>query len=99
LQKNRDNHSLEELGRKIDKAKRKLASDEAEKQTSAPGAIHVGIDLLAGVIGGSFFGYYIDKWLGTLPFFFITCFFLGIAGAVRNIIRTVRNANNEDNEK
>jgi ATP synthase protein I len=87
--------SLEELGRKIEKAKQEAAEPEAEKSTSGK-ALEVGIDLVAGVIGGSFIGYYLDKWLGTKGVFFIICFFLGIAGAVRNILRSIKAAEKSD---
>lgn len=91
MPENKDNSSLTELGERINQAKLKsLGKEEGEK---TPGAMHVSIDLIAGVLGGSFIGFYLDKWLDTLPFFFITCFFLGIAGAVRNIIRTIGNLN------
>jgi F0F1-type ATP synthase assembly protein I len=48
------------------------------------------------VIVGSVAGYYIDKWLGTLPIFFIICFFLGVAGSALNIYRSVQRDNNKD---
>ena len=83
---------LKELGKKIEQAKQESLAGNTEENVG-PGAMNVSIDLLAGVLGGSFIGYYLDKWLGTMPVFFITCFFLGIAGAVRNILRSIRNAN------
>jgi ATP synthase protein I len=86
--------SLKKLGEKIKQAQHESAGKGATN--SAPGAMHVSVDLLAGVLGGSFIGYYLDKWLGTMPVFFIICFFLGIAGAVRNILRSIRNADKED---
>lgn len=99
MPENNTNPSPKELGERIDKAKKKALGYDGkeERSVSSPGAMHVSIDLLAGVIGGSFVGYYLDKWLGTLPLFFITCFFLGIAGAVRNIMKSIRNAEKLDN--
>jgi len=91
--------SLKELGEKIKKAKKSSLGSEKANSASGPGATHVSIDLLAGVIGGSFIGYYLDKWLGTSPMFFIGCFFLGIAGAVRNIIREIKNSDKNGAEK
>lgn len=86
--------SLDELGKKIELAKKNSLPEE--KETSGPGAMSIGIELLAGVVAGSFIGYHLDKWLETKPIFFLLCFFLGIAGAVRNIIRTVKNTNSLD---
>jgi len=88
---------LKELGRKIEQAKKELHKDDVGSR--APSAMHISVDLLGGVLGGSLIGYYLDKWLGTLPVFFITCFFLGIAGAVRNIFRSIRNAEDLDKKK
>ena len=89
LPENEEKPSLIELGRKIEQAK--LNSRSKDCETKARSAMHVSVDLLAGVLAGSFVGFFLDKWLDTLPLFFITCFFLGIAGAVRNILRTIRN--------
>lgn len=86
--------SLDELSRKIEQAKKNSLPEESERV--APGAMHIGIELIAGVLAGSFIGYQLDKWLETLPIFFITFFFLGIAGAVRNIIRSIKNTNSLD---
>ena len=91
--------SLKKLGEEIEKAKEKSGGGEKNSPAPASGAMNVSIDLLAGIFVGSFVGYYIDKWLGTLPVFFIVCFFLGIAGAVRNIMREVRNSDKSGEEK
>lgn len=98
MPENKNIPSLKELGKKIEKAKSRSLSGEMEGSSSAQAAMHVSVDLLAGVIVGSFVGYYLDKWLGTLPVFFIACFFLGIAGAVRNIVRTIRQSNKPDSK-
>jgi ATP synthase protein I len=92
LPESEDLPSIKELEDKIKKAKKKSLGGEKEVFVSSPSAMHVSVDLLAGVIGGAFAGYYLDKWLGTLPVFFIACFFLGIAGAARNIMRELKNA-------
>jgi ATP synthase protein I len=89
--------SLNELGKRIDKAKG-AALGKQKDSVSAPGAMHVGIELIAGVIAGAFVGYYLDKWLGSSPWFFVGCFFLGIAGSVRNIMRKIRRANESGEE-
>lgn len=89
--------SLEDLGKAIDEAK-KRSSDDNNKENRSSGALSVGIDLVSGVAVGSFAGYYLDKWLGTLPLFFIICFFLGVAGSWLNIYRNVQR-NSLDNDK
>ncbi len=82
--------SIEDLGKKIENAK-KAIEQENEDIKPVAATMRIGVDLLAGVLVGSFIGYNLDKWLGTLPVFFIICFFLGIAGAARNIIRFIKN--------
>lgn len=89
--------SLSDLQERIDEAKRRQADKEQQQQESTtPGdAMKMGVELVAGVAVGSVFGYFIDRWLGTMPLFFIICFFLGAAAGFRNMIReaTRRNKN------
>lgn len=96
MSENKNIPSLKDLGDRIEKAKIKALGGRQEGSSPASGAMRVSVDLLAGVIGGSFLGYYLDKWLGTTPIFFISCFFLGIAGAVRNIMRTISQSNKRE---
>ena len=49
----------------------------------------MGLELVAGVAVGSLGGFFIDRWLGTMPLFFIICFFLGAAAGFKNMIREV----------
>lgn len=90
MPENKDKKALVELGERIKQAK--LNSQGEEERGRSSSAMSVGIDLVAGVASGSFIGYYLDKWLGTLPVFFIICFFLGVAGAFRNILRSAENS-------
>jgi ATP synthase protein I len=87
--------SLQDLDKSIKEAKKRASGEDSESKNSG-GALRVSVDLLAGVIVGSVAGYYIDKWLGTLPIFFIICFFLGVAGSALNIYRSVQRDNNKD---
>lgn len=84
--------SLDELQRKIDEANSQAGmktkdEPEAENSQNMGAALQVGIELVAGVAVGSFVGYYLDRWLGTTPWFFIICFFLGAAAGFRNLVR------------
>lgn len=95
MDKNDDLPSLEELDRSIKRAKERSLGGEREKNNSG-GAFRTSVDLLSGVIVGSLAGYYLDKWLDTLPVFFIICFFLGVAGSARNIYRSIKEDNDKD---
>ena len=99
LDENKELPSLIDLGNKIDLAKKESLGGGERVSNSSLGAKSVSIELLAGVVCGSLVGYYVDMWLGTLPVFFIVCFFLGIAGAVRNILRKIKSADVVGGEK
>lgn len=81
--------SLGNLEERIGEAKRRQAGKEQKAdETVSPGdAMRMGVELVAGVGVGSTFGYFVDRWLGTMPLFFIICFFLGAAAGFRNMIR------------
>jgi len=86
----------EELGQKI-KAARERDGEIPSTQAPAPQgdgaaasgrAFRAGTDLVAGVVVGTFLGYWLDRWLGTLPLFMIIMFFLGFAAGFLNIYRS-----------
>lgn len=78
--------SLDDLSKSIKEAKLRA---EGEKTPQKAGAAQICADLVAGVAVGAFIGYWIDKWLDTSPWFFISCFVLGVAGSGLNIYRSV----------
>jgi ATP synthase protein I len=87
--------SLDDLQQKIDEAKNlKGIEKEGDSPNDGPdgigAAMQVGTELVAGVAVGSIIGYLLDHWLGTLPWFFITCFFLGAAAGFRNLVRQAK---------
>jgi ATP synthase protein I len=53
-------------------------------------AVQVGVELVAGVIGGALIGYALDRWLATWPIFFLVLFFLGAAAGMLNAYRYLR---------
>jgi ATP synthase protein I len=72
----------------------RLPQDEDTKErprTSIGGAgIQVGVELVAGVIGGGLIGYWLDRWFGTWPIMFLILFFLGAAAGMLNAYRYIR---------
>ena len=87
--------SLDDLQKKIDEAStlagvKKEGEAQEEQPQNMGAALQVGIELVSGVAVGSFIGFGLDRWLGTLPLFFIVCFFLGAAAGFRNLIRQAR---------
>jgi ATP synthase protein I len=72
-----------------------LAADERDGKGSRQpliggAAVQVGIELVAGVIGGALLGYGLDRWLETWPIFFLVLFFLGAAAGMLNAYRYLR---------
>jgi len=49
----------------------------------------VGLSLVLAVVIGAGLGYMLDRWLGTSPWLFLVCFFLGLAAGIRTVFRTV----------
>ena len=90
--------SLSELREEIDKMSKPEGKSD-EKSTSSSDmhlVMRVAVDLVAGVAVGSIAGFLLDRWLGTLPLFFILFFFLGFAGGFRNMLRSVTQNDKKD---
>ena len=49
----------------------------------------VGLSLVLAVVIGAGLGYVLDGWMGTSPWLFLVCFFLGLAAGIRTVLRTV----------
>ena len=83
--------SLEQLQQRIDKAKGLKGKGKRDSSSSsgqnADQAMRLGVELVSGVAVGSIAGFLLDRWLHTLPLFFIICFFLGAAAGFRNMVR------------
>ena len=47
----------------------------------------IAIELLVGIVVGTFLGWLIDRWLETTPLFMLVLFFLGAAGGLMNVWR------------
>ncbi|HMR30062.1 MAG TPA: AtpZ/AtpI family protein [Geminicoccaceae bacterium] len=52
--------------------------------------LQVGIELVAGVAGGTLAGFFLDRWLGTAPLLLILFFMLGAAAGTLNAWRWMR---------
>ena len=48
----------------------------------------VGISFVLAIVIGAWFGWLLDKWLGTGPWLFFLFFFFGLAAGIINVYRT-----------
>lgn len=60
----------------------------AEKARSIGALSTVGLSFVLAILLGAGFGYLLDSWFGTGPFFFLVFFVLGFAGGALNVYRT-----------
>jgi ATP synthase protein I len=72
----------------------RLPQEEEAKEPAKPSiggaGVQVGVELVAGVIGGALIGYGLDRWLETWPVLFLIFFFLGAAAGMLNAYRYIR---------
>lgn len=88
---------LDTLSGKLDKVKDRDAGDgrSSEGADGARGkamgiAFRITTELVAGVFIGGVIGYFLDQWLGTVPFFLIVFLLLGIAAGLLNSVRAAQ---------
>ena len=88
---------VSDLGTRIDKAAAPKAGREkadAEADAARSQAMGLGFSiaaqLVAGVVVGGAFGYFLDRWLGTVPWLMVLFLALGFAAGLMNVIRTAR---------
>jgi ATP synthase protein I len=58
----------------------------------------VGFAFVLAVGIGFLIGYWLDRWLGTSPWFMLAFFFIGLAAGIVNVVRTV-NAVSRDEKR
>ncbi|MCB2082058.1 MAG: AtpZ/AtpI family protein [Hyphomicrobiales bacterium] len=88
--------SLEDLEREIQEARALLNPKETPK--SGLDAMRVGLEMVVSTLVGAFLGYHLDRWLGTLPVFFIIFLFLGVAAGVLTIYKQASKLEREEGE-
>lgn len=84
--------SLEKLDERLRAAKAKRRSAEATSSERGKGlafAMRIGVEIVAALIVGVAIGYFLDRWLGTKPWFLLLFFVLGAAAGFMNVFRVV----------
>ena len=90
---------LSDLGKRLDtttaatsKAGDKAADDAANAARSKAMGLGFSIaaQLVAGVLVGGAIGYFLDRWLGTIPWLMVLFLGFGFAAGIMNVVRTAR---------
>lgn len=89
MEQDQDKARLDRLARRLDDIDQ--TREVKRRQTGSGSAKGVGLgmrvvtELLAGVLGGLIVGWFLDRWLGTSPWFLVILLVLGMAAAFRNV--------------
>ena len=92
-----DDKRLKDIREKINSIKsrdeavqNKLDIKEKDSENMRVG-LQAGAELITAIIAGAFFGYLLDSWLDTKPFFLIALLVLGVITGFVNVWRTTQN--------
>ena len=88
---------MQELGRRLDEARRAQRGAREAQQKGVPPSFgsgfalawRIGIELVVAIAVGTGLGWAVDRWLGTRPWGMIVLFFLGAAAGMLNVWRAV----------
>lgn len=82
---------LRDLGKDLKRVRKPEAADPQARRGTALGlAFRLAVELVAGLVVGGAIGWFLDRWLGTLPIFLLLFFGLGTAAGILNVFRTAR---------
>ncbi|MGF1593210.1 MAG: AtpZ/AtpI family protein [Kiloniellaceae bacterium] len=84
--------SLAKLDEKLRAAEAKRRKTKARPEDQGQGlafALRIGVEIVAALIVGVAIGYFLDRWLGTKPWFLLLFFVLGAAAGFMNVFRVV----------
>jgi len=80
---------LDEELRAAEAKRRKTKAPSQEKGQGLAFAMRIGVEIVAALIVGVAIGYFLDRWLGTKPWFLLLFFVLGAAAGFMNVFRVV----------
>jgi len=94
-----DREPFDDFDRRLRDARSSGSESEASSGKSrlnyGPG-LHAGVDVVAGVAGGTLIGWALDTWLETAPVLLVVFLVLGSVAGLRNAVRTLQRLARED---
>jgi ATP synthase protein I len=80
------------LGSRLDqvKARREPQLSNAARSSALGQGFKIAVELVVGVVAGSFIGWALDRQFGTVPLFLIVFLILGFCAGMLNVIRSAR---------
>jgi len=84
--------SLAKLDEELRAAEAKRRKSKVRPNEQGQGlafALRVGVEIVSALIVGVAIGYFLDRWLGTKPWFLLVFFVLGAAAGFMNVFRVV----------
>ena len=86
--------NLKELSARLKIAKKSIDNSSEIKRNSnvsyLGSAFKISTELVAAVVVASIIGFILDQWFDTKPWFIIFFFFVGVAAAILNVIRSAK---------
>lgn len=94
----KDPDRLDKLGAQLKAARERNSGTSGADMQYTPGdskmagaGLRMSLELVVGIVFGLGFGWILDHWLGTKPWFMIVFMFLGLGAGIANVMRTARN--------
>ena len=89
-----DRRRVDELDARLKAARQQTAEKPAAGNRAAHRELNIAyrvmVDMIAGLLLGGFFGYWLDRWTGWSPYSMIAMILLGFAAGANNAWRTIR---------
>jgi ATP synthase protein I len=80
---------LDEKLRAAEARRRQKTARPDYKDQGLAFAMRIGVEIVAALIVGVAIGYFLDRWLGTKPWFLLVFFVLGATAGFMNVFRVV----------